>query len=169
VASTALGHYPAYFHAQGYAMIMVSYGISLFGITLTFGKLLCGMMFDRFGGKSTGMLFLFIELVGTALCCLTDGKGYFFMYSGMLLTGAGLPASTIGLPIWAEDFSTPQTYEQTLQWFQISHAFGGMLFSLLPGIIYDHAGSYRGAYVIMAVMLFLALVALMTAYHKCSQ
>lgn len=147
-------------------MIMISLGISVFGIALTFGKLLCGMMFDRFGGKKTGAIFLFMEMLGIWLCCLTDGKGYFFMYSGMLFTGVGLSASTIGLPVWAEDFSEPKAYKNTLQRFQVLHATGGMLFSLIPGIIFDYTKSYRGAYILMAIMLLLALVFFLSAYQK---
>lgn len=166
VASTALGHYSAYFHTQGYPMMMISLGISLFGLALTFGKLLCGMAFDRFGGKRTGAVFLLTETLGVCLCCLTDGRGYALLYGGMLLTGVGLSASTIGLPVWAEDFSRPGAYQRTLQRFQILHAVGGMLFSLLPGVIFDHTGSYRGAYILMGLALFLALLFLLSAYRK---
>ena len=164
VSSSAPGHFSAHFANQGYAMSMVSLGVSTFGIALTIGKPLCGMQFDRIGGKWASPIFLSLALAGSVCCCFSDGENLISMFAGLIFMGTGLSIATVGIPIWAGDFSTPDTYRSVLKWFQVIYAAGGVLCSFLPGMVFDHTGSYVQAYVFMAVLLGIVMVIIVWSY-----
>lgn len=165
VAVAAPGHYSAFFTLLGYSMRRVSFAISAFGIALTLGKLVCGRQFDKIGGRNAAMLFFTLALVGCALCCMADGKNSLPMLGGVILMGVGLAPATIGPPAWAADHAESSRYSATLKWFQVSYATGGMLFSLLSGVIFDNSGSYLLAYILFLLLLGLILLGLLLAYR----
>ena len=164
VAATATGHFSAHFSVQGYSSVSVSLGISTFGAFLTVSKILCGTQFDQHGGEKTGMVFLLAALSGCTLSCFADGTSLGVMYGSLVLMGIGFSAATVGVPVWAEEFSSPGTYRGILRRFQVTYAVGSTLVSSLPGIIYDCTKSYRGAYIIMSGFLLSTILLLKIAY-----
>lgn len=165
VAATATGHFSAHFSALGYPAFAVSMGISIFGGFLTASKLLCGAQFDKHGGERTGTTFLLFGLAGCGLSCFADGKDLGIMYMGLVLMGIGFSAATVGVPVWAAEFSSGGCYRGVLRRFQVSYAIGSAVFSALPGVIYDYTGSYRDAYIIMVLFLLGTVILLKAAYH----
>lgn len=164
VAATATGHFSAYFYTQGYAPALVSLGISTFGVFLTVSKIFCGAQFDRHGGRKTGTVFLLAALCGCSLSCFAGGTGLGTLFGSLILMGIGFSAATVGVPVWAEEFSSQGTYRGILRRFQVTYAVGSTLFSSVPGMIYDHTGSYRGAYIVMSGFLLITVFLLNAAY-----
>lgn len=164
VAATATGHFSAYFYTQGYAPALVSLGISTFGVSLTVSKVLCGAQFDRHGGRRTGTAFLLTALCGCTLSCFAGGTGLGVLFGSLILMGIGFSAATVGVPVWAEEFSSQGTYRRILRRFQVTYAVGSTLFSSVPGMIYDRTGSYRGAYLLMSGFLLASALLLNAAY-----
>lgn len=105
VATTAPGHFSTYFVTAGFDAIKVSFGVSLFGVALTLGKLACGASFDRYGVKFSTTLFSISGFFGCALCCLANGGAYAAMYMGLFFMGGGMSMATLSTSGWAEDFS----------------------------------------------------------------
>lgn len=169
VAAAAPGHFSTLFTERGYPIEQVSRGISVFGMALVFGKISCGTQFDRLGGRNAALLFFTIALVGCVLCCLYSGESILPMFGGLILMGMGLAPATVGLPIWAADFSTPAQYRKKLKWLQISYSTGGVLLSLVPGVIYDHTGSYHLAYILFAALLCIVMAGFLAAYYSKSK
>lgn len=166
VAAAAPGHFSTYFTGRGYPMEQVSLGISVFGMALVLGKISCGAQFDRLGGRNAALLFFAVALIGCVLCCLSSGGNVLPMFGGLILMGIGLAPATVGLPIWAADFSTPNQYRKSLKWLQISYSTGGVLLSLVPGVIYDHTGSYLLAYILFAALLCMVIAGFWVAYYS---
>ena len=164
VAASAPGHFAAFFSTQGYPMGHVSLGISVFGLTLTLGKFFCGTQFDRMGGRNAGILFFAVAFMGCILCCFTDGITLAPMFGGLACMGIGLAPATVGIPVWASDFSWNGNYQTLLKWLQIMYTAGGMVMSVLPGVIYDHTNSYLSAYLLFALLLVLVSAGLWGAY-----
>ena len=84
----------------------------------------------------------------------------------MLFLGLGYPPSTVGISLWAADFSTPQTYERTLKRMNILGSATTVVLASVPGRIYDAFGHYQGGYIVLAVGSLLCLPLLMIAYRS---
>lgn len=65
--------------------------------------------------------------------------------------GIGASLTTVGLSVWAADFSCAERRAQSVQRFQLCYAIGGLAFSFMPGMVADLTGSYAPAYVIFAL------------------
>lgn len=164
VAAAAPGHFSTLFSEQGYPMSQVSLGISTFGLALVLGKLCCGAQFDRLGGQHTALLFFGIALSGCGLCCISGGGSLLLMFGSLVLMGVGFAPATVGIPIWAADFSTESEYRKRLKWFQIAYSSGGVALSFLPGLIYDCTGSYLQSYALFAAILCVIIAGFLAAY-----
>ena len=57
-------------------------------------------------------------------------------------------------------------YPKLLKWLQIFYNLGGILFSVVPGIIADHTGEYKSSYLLIAAMMLLSLTILRWSYWR---
>ncbi len=53
----------------------------------------------------------------------------------------------------------------TLKWFQIAYAGGGMIFSSMPGILFEAYGSYILSYGIFVLMTMFIIGVIALIYH----
>lgn len=159
-AGTSL-HYSVLFTTCGHAKDSAALCISVFGLFLMLGKFVFGAAVDRFGAPRATLLFGVLLVAGCACCCLA-GSGYGFMLAGSILMGFGFPPSSVGLSVWAEDFSTPEQYGSVLRNYQFAYTAGGMLLTAVPGMMYDATGSYVSFYAGSTLLfaLFFAVVLL---------
>ena len=107
---------------------------------------------DALGGKNGPLVLFSAALTGCALCCMAAGGHSSVMFVSLILMGIGMAPATVGLPIWAADFSDSEAYPRVLEWMQVSYATGGMILTLLPGMIFDRTGSYLLAYILFAIL-----------------
>ena len=165
VATSAPGHFSAHFVAQGYEMGLVSLAVSAFGLSLTLGKLACGELSDALGGRNGPLVLFSAALAGCILCYMADGIHGWILFAALILLGAGMAPATVGIPLWAGDFAGGTEYLRVLKWLQVSYAAGGMVLTIVPGLIFDHTGSYCLAYIMMAAFLTAAMCFLWRAYE----
>jgi len=165
VATSAPGHFSAHFAAQGYEMSLVSLAVSTFGLSLTFGKLVCGELIDVLGGRNGPLALFAAALAGCILCCMADGFHGWILFAALILMGVGMAPATVGIPLWAGDFAGGAEYPRVLKWLQIAYAAGGMILTMVPGLIFDHTGSYQLAYALMVLLLAAAMGLLCGAYE----
>ncbi len=150
-------HYAVHFTSGGHSKAAAALCCSLQGGVLVVSKCLYGMIVDRIGGRKTSLVFMSLLTLGCAACSLSPGRSV-FMYLGAVLMGIGFPPASVGITVWAGEFSSEERYAGVLRSFQMAYTLGGMFMSSLPGWIYDTTGSYAGAYV-----LFTGILALFTA------
>lgn len=158
VGTSGPGHFSVLLTTSGYSALLASSAVSVFGISLTLSKLSYGLVADRIGGCRSAMLFFSILALGCLGCGLIDGKSMAFVFMGVVLMGVGYPPATVGISVWAADFSAEADFARTLKWFQVSYALGGLVFSSTPGLLYDLTGRYQVAY-----LVFLGVVPLIAA------
>ncbi len=163
VAMASCAHYAVLFTTCGYAKEQAALAISLMGVGNIAGKSTYGPLIERIGSCKAAFLSLVILTMGCILCVLAP-YGKFFMYGGALIMGLGFPPATVGISIWADDFSTSSSYARVLRNYQMSYVAGGMLFSSVPGWIFDHTGSYLGAYAAFTVFVVLITIIVMKIY-----
>ena len=87
------------------------------------------------------------------------------MFAALILMGVGMAPATVGIPLWAADFSDAAAYPRVLKWMQVSYAAGGMVLTLVPGMIFDCTKSYFLAYILFVILLAAAMGILWAAYQ----
>lgn len=80
--------------------------------------------------------------------------------------GLGFSPSNIGISIYAADFSSSKNYASLLKDFQRAFMGGGILFSFIPGKLFDLFGSYVISYWLFTGMIVAFTVILMFVYHS---
>ena len=83
----------------------------------------------------------------------------------LCLFGFGAPLTTVGLSVWAADFSCAERRAQSVQRFQLCYAISGLAFSFMPGMVADLTGSYAPAYVIFAPFGVFSILTVQSTYR----
>lgn len=165
ISSTGSSHLTILMTSSGYDSDVAALFLSMFGLCLTAGKFIYGAAADRMGTKTASVVVGVILVVGLMLPCFMDGEAMWPCATTMLLLGLGYPPSTLGIALWATDFSSIKTYEKTLKRMQILGSVGGVVIGAMPGRIYDAFGHYQGAYVVLAIGSALCIPMLLIAYR----
>lgn len=166
VSTAAPGHFPVLFAEEGYDVYLISIAISIFGALLAVGKLAYGKVADRLGGHGPSVGFLLFLAAGCFFSCIGNGNSVLPMFLAATLMGFGFPLATVGLSVLSSELADEKHYMATLKWFQIAYAAGGMLFSSLPGILFEQFGTYVLSYGIFFIMTALIILALSITYHR---
>ena len=156
-------HYAVHFTTGGHSKAAAALCCSLQGGVLVVSKCVYGMIVDRIGGRKTSLAFMTLLTLGCAACSLSPGRPV-FMYLGAVLMGIGFPPASVGITVWAGEFSSEERYAVVVRSFQMAYTLGGLLMSALPGWIYDNTGSYAGAYVLFTGILATFTAAVMWVY-----
>lgn len=156
-------HYAVHFTTGGHSKAAAALCCSLQGGVLVVSKCVYGMIVDRIGGRKTSLVFMALLTLGCGACSLAP-EGAVFMYLGAVLMGIGFPPASVGITVWASEFSSEENYASVVRSFQMAYTLGGLFMSALPGWIYDMTGSYSGAYVLFTGILAVFTAAVMWVY-----
>lgn len=164
VAMSAAGHFPTLFTSVGYSKEEAALSFSLLGISLTVSKLIFGPFVDRFGNRKNSLLFLVLLTLGAVSCALCPLHPI-CMYAGTLLMGLGFSPATVGISLFAADFSAVKNYPSLLKDFQRAFTAGGILFTSVPGKLFDLFGSYVISYWMFTGMVVAFTIILLLVYR----
>ena len=165
VASTGFSHMMILYTTAGIPGTQVSAAVSVFGFMLMAGKCAYGVVCDRLGAPRTNYIFGAMLLTGLALCVLANLQSVTLMNLCAVLYGAGVPLNTVGLSIWATDFSPAELVSHRVQRFQLFYALGSLVFSFMPGAFADLTGSYAPAYAVFFLFGAFALTVVQSTYR----
>lgn len=154
------------FKSEGIDSQTVASAVSLFGFTLICAKLIVGNLIDKIGMFKANFILGTSCILGMLICCTVKTTGVTFMVIGTFLFGFGVPIATVGLPIWAADFSNSDNYASMLKKLQMSYQVGGLLFSTLPGIFADATGDYIPAYIMFSVFTAIIVIVVSIMYKR---
>ena len=165
VSTAAPGHFPVLFTSEGYSVYAASAAVSVFGVTLALGKLVYGKVADRLGGFRPSVGFLVFLAAGCFFSCVGRGDSVIPIFLAAFLMGFGFPLATVGLSVLSGDFADKDHYLSTLKWFQIAYAGGGMLFSSLPGLLFEKFSNYIISYDLFLCMTVFIIAVIATVYR----
>ena len=160
------GHLGVLTRTSGYSAELAASLISLFGLMLIISKLIAGSIADRIGSKQCSTLLFLIFIIGCFFVFGMDGANTFWCFALAIMLGLGASLFNVGPPLWAADLSSRQQYARTLKWLQIFYNLGGIIFTVVPGLIADHTHEYKSSFVLFAVMMILSLLILLWAYRR---
>ncbi|MBE5995857.1 MAG: MFS transporter [Lachnospiraceae bacterium] len=148
--------------AAGYTSEEVALIMSLYGGVLTIAKILYGRLEDIFGNRYIGIGAFVIEIIGSVFMCLC--RIHVLGFTGAVLFALGLPISTIGIPLFAEDLCPAGEYERATQTLNMTMFICGLIMSPLSGILADITGSYVPSYTIFTVFTAISFILICIAY-----
>lgn len=164
--SNGFTHLGVLYTTENYDSMEVAFIISITGILLGIGKCVFGEVYDRIGSYRANYFFGMLVILGLVCCCLAPLHNKIILLFGIVTLGFGFPANNVGVPIWAGDLSTDQTYEKTLKSFQLAYTCGTMFFSVIVGISADIFGSYVPIYAVFTVISIIFFYVLQKNYRK---
>lgn len=166
VGSPTSTHLAIHYATAGFTPYIAATGISLFGMALTFGKLVQGYLEDRFGVFQMNFLFLGFFVAGEFLTSAVHGGETGMLYLSGIMVGLGISTGTVGLISWISDLSTEEQYAKNLTISQSVFSVGALATSSVPGIIADYTGSYQPAFMLFGCMTALIFIIIQSLYLK---
>lgn len=164
------GHFSILFQTSGYSAERSALFLSFFGICMSVSKVILGAAADRIGNRISTLGSTVVMAIGCAMALLLDGSA-FLGIAFTLVLGLGFGVTSVGISLWAADFSSEETYGRTVKNLQIALSGGSILISSYPGFLYERTGEYRSSYAILFVLSLLTVLLLLIAYrlHRRSQ
>lgn len=166
IASPGFTHMMILFTTAGVPGERAALCVSIFGFALMVGKCVYGESCDRLGARRSNWIFGAILCSGLLLCALSDLRLMLLPYVASILYGFGVPMSTVGLSVWAEDFTDTARFDWALRLFQMGYGAGALVFSFMPGMIADRCGSYAPAYIVFLAFGVFSLATVQNTYRK---
>lgn len=155
-----------HYTTEGFDPYQVSTIIAVIGAFLIGAKFLLGELFDLWGGYRTNWLFFPVAVASCVLFSLGGLAGYGPAIVGACMFGIGDAVATVGITVYAKDLSRPEDFTATQQQFQVASQLGGLICTLIPGLIATATGSYRGFYLMITGLMLFATVVVQRAYRK---
>ena len=151
---------------QGIDTVTAAALLSLAGIFLTLSKFVVGAACDRFGTLIGSTIFFVMLLISMVLCCFVGAGGVPEAVLAAIMIGIGMPLGTTGVSLWSLELTTPEKMLKTIKRFQVSYAFGGFAFNMMPGVLAQLTGTYVSSYVALTVMTVISAVLVIAVYGK---
>ncbi len=160
------GHLSVLSVSSGYSSELAASAVSLFGLVLIISKLSSGNIADRIGTLKCSLIFICAFIIGCFFVLGMNGTDVVWCYALVILLGFGASIYNVGPPLWAGDLSPKEQYGKTLKWLQLFYNLGGIIFTVVPGIIAEHTGEYKSSFILFAVMMLLSMSILLFSYKK---
>lgn len=161
LTSCVLAHIPAAIVDAGYDAATAANIASLYFAVAIGGKLLLGMILDKFGRKA-GLIFGNGCFIASVLCLMFI-KAAPFLYIMALLFGIGTCICQVTYPILSSSVFGTSHYSEIFGFITMFTRLGGAFGSPLIGLVYDLTGSYHLAWILMAVLGVLMTLAMLYA------
>ncbi|MGI5963858.1 MAG: MFS transporter [Lawsonibacter sp.] len=158
-------HLMVLYTSEGYSSAMVAFLMSYLGAVISLGKILCGYVYDRLGGRLGNWYIFGVSLLGLLLCSLAPLGGMVLPLLAVTLFGLGLPISAVSPARWASDLFPSTGYEPAVRSLTVAYTVGMLVFGPVPGALADWLGSYVPAYLLFALLLVAAALILQGIYR----
>lgn len=158
-------HLGVYYTCAGFDRRLVALLISMMGIAICLGKILCGHIYDRLGGRRGNHFVFCVFLLGLILCCLAGTRSVAIAVAAIALFSVGMSVTAVPPAAWARDLASEEHYAELVRSFTLAYTAGMLLFGPVPGMIADHTGSYMPAYLLFAGFLLTAYLVVWCVYR----
>lgn len=165
VSMGSFAHFAVHYSNLGYSNIIVSAAASVLGLILIGGKCLFGIITDRIGSLKSTYIFTAVWMFGFFLTA-NAGISVYVLFLCPIIIGLSGSLGSMGPTVWAQSLSSKKNLTRTISHFQIATMAGGIICTLLPGIIADYTGSYSLAFILFILMLAIVLVLIKHLYGK---
>lgn len=160
-------HLTVYYTSEGFDSGFVAMLISMMGVAICLGKVLCGQIYDRMGVRAGNHFTFGTYLAGLILCCLAPTQSVIVAAGAFFLFSLGLSICGVPPAVWAQDLASEKNYPKLVRSFTVAYTVGMLVFGPVPGILADRmGGSYLPAYLLFTVFLLIAYLIVLGIYSR---
>ena len=137
----------------GYSLSTSAKVASLTMICLAFGKLLMGVLFDKYGIRNATLLTCLALIIGVLGMIFAK---YRISFVGISVgVGLGCSFCSIALPLYAEKIYGRLDFPKILAYFQTMSNLGGIVAPLIMGAMYKSKNSYNSSlFLLLGCLIF---------------
>lgn len=157
-------HLTMLYTSSGYDSLFVAGLISCLGAMISVGKILCGQVYDRRGGRGGNRFAFGTLLLSLALCCLAPMGGTLPPVLAVTAFGLGMSITAVSPARWAADLCAD--YESAVRTITLAFTAGMLVFGPLPGLLAGWLGGYVPAYLTFFLLLLAAFLIVQGLYRK---
>jgi len=165
-AGPGFSHIAVFFRSEGYGEMLVATLISFLGFVLLVGKILCGQVYDRVGGRLGNYYTYGLLLAGHGLFLLAPMGYGWLAFLSIAVYGMGIPISSVSTAKWAADLNDETSYASAVRSINTAYSLGTLVFGPVPGMLADRFGSYLPTYILFGLLLVVSLVILHVIYGQ---
>jgi len=164
-AGPCIDNAAVYMNTSGVATAAVTLSMTSFGILSIIGKFMYGSMTDKFGTYLANYVVTFIYIIGVSIgVFMGDSSVMAVLFTGVM--GLGFCLSTVAVSVWSIDFYPKEKLNNAVKTLQMTTTLGGMVFSVVPGVIADAIGNYQPFYMLAIAASVLQLIIVQSRYIK---
>lgn len=157
-------HLTMLYTSSGCDSLFVAGLISCLGAMISVGKILCGQVYDRWGGRGGNRFAFGTLLLSLALCCLAPLGGAVLPILAVTAFGLGMSITAVSPARWAADLCAD--YESSVRTITLAFTAGMLVFGPLPGLLAGWLGGYVPAYLTFFLLLLAAFLIVQGLYRK---
>ncbi len=157
-------HLTMLYTSSGYDSLFVAGLLSYLGAMISLGKILCGQIYDRLGGRGGNRFAFGTLLLSLALCCLAPAGGAVLPILAITGFGLGMSITAVSPARWAADLCAD--YESAVRSITLSFTSGMLVFGPLPGLLAGWLGGYIPAYAAFFLLLLAAFLIVQELYRR---
>lgn len=157
-------HLTMLYTSSGCDSLFVAGLISCLGAMISVGKILCGQVYDRRGGRGGNRFAFGTLLLSLALCCLAPLGGAVLPILAVTAFGLGMSITAVSPARWAADLCAD--YESAVRTITLAFTAGMLVFGPLPGLLAGWLGGYVPAYLTFFLLLLAAFLIVQGLYRK---
>ena len=165
-AGPGFSHVAVFLRSEGYDEMLVATLISYLGLVLLVGKIVCGQLYDRLGGRLGNCYTFGMLLAGQGLFFLAPLGSAPLAFLAITVFGLGIPISSVSTARWAADLNDEAGYASAVRSINTAYSAGTLVFGPLPGMLADRFGSYLPSYLLFIVLLAVSLAVLSVVYRQ---
>ncbi len=162
LAFAIYGSYPfleLHLVTEGYPVPRAALYLTIFGVTLTIGKMIYGWAADRFGALIITMICYMLSIVGIFSACIADSPiGRVILIGTIALWGFGNAISTVMQPTMAGELATDESFTRVAKNIQVSYTLGSVVIGPIPGMIADFTGSYTLSFAMLGCVIAASMI-----------
>jgi cyanate permease len=143
---------------RGFGLQQAALAASLLGVLTLCGRLLTGVLLDRFFGSRVAGVFFAIAAVGVAI--VSSAGTLPAAYLGTALIGLGMGAEADVMPYLISRYFGLRSFSEIYGYSFTAYAVAAAIGPLLMGWSFDRVHSYTGAMLALAVAMFTGAVVL---------
>ena len=160
-------HLTVYYTSEGFDSGFVALLISMMGVAICVGKVLCGQIYDRMGVRAGNHFTFGTYLAGLVLCCLAPTQSVIIAVGAFFLFSLGLSICGVPPAVWAQDLASEKNYPKLVRSFTVAYTVGMLIFGPVPGVLADlMGGSYLPAYLLFTAFLLIAYLIVLGIYSR---
>lgn len=165
--SAATSALPQHFSGIAESYNMVATGALMVSATMianTAGKIILGVLIDRFGSRVSVSIYAVIVAIGALLIVVS--RNSFVLVAAAVMYGMCYSMGTVSTSMLAREMFGSAKYSRVYPRLSMTTTVSNAIFTTVVGMLYDMTGTYTSIILFLACLIMIAFSMIQLAYIK---